>query len=199
MLLDTIEIPKDEASRRLREYQGLLADERTAEDERIAAGYRAAARGLPVIRLSEAVHAGGYFDSGLPRIAVVRADASTCWFYSDWAARNHRALIFSRHPEALNRGALVGIDTVRVTVLGRDGFQTSSWRRAQTIVPVIPPRHRPRRHRLHRFHILWEVEAWEPVPPKDPALIKHVGGDLWAVHAVWDLTELERAVLAGRA
>jgi len=33
-------------------------------------------------------------------------------------------------------------------------------------------------------------------PPRDPALIRHIRGDLWAVLAVWDLTELERAVLA---
>lgn len=31
----------------------------------------------------------------------------------------------------------------------------------------------------------------------DPALLKHIGGDLWAVVAVWNLTDLEMAVLAG--
>lgn len=32
----------------------------------------------------------------------------------------------------------------------------------------------------------------------DPALLKHIGGDLYAVLATWDLTELERSVLGGR-
>jgi hypothetical protein len=36
------------------------------------------------------------------------------------------------------------------------------------------------------------------MPPEDPALLKHIGGDLYAVLAVWNLTELERAVLSGR-
>ena len=48
------------------------------------------------------------------------------------------------------------------------------------------------------FHILWEVEQWDPTPPVDPALVRHIRGDLWAVIAMWDLTELERAVLAAR-
>jgi hypothetical protein len=34
--------------------------------------------------------------------------------------------------------------------------------------------------------------------PRDPALIRRVAGDLWTVLSVWDLTELERAVLAQR-
>lgn len=33
--------------------------------------------------------------------------------------------------------------------------------------------------------------------PVDPALLKHIGGDLYAVVATWDLTDLERAVLDG--
>jgi hypothetical protein len=68
-------------------------------------------------------------------------------------------------------------------------------RQGHTIVPLIPPEHRPNRNRLPRFHILWEVEKWDPTPPRDPALLKWIGGDLWEVVATWDLTELERAVL----
>ncbi|MGH3300400.1 MAG: hypothetical protein ACRDOK_01755 [Streptosporangiaceae bacterium] len=36
------------------------------------------------------------------------------------------------------------------------------------------------------------------VPPRDPALLRWIRGDLWAVVAQWDLTELERAVLSSR-
>ncbi len=76
MNLTTIDIPVGEAKARLAEYQAAVREERNAEDEAIAAGYRAAARGLPIIRLSEAVEAGGWFEDGLPRIAVIRADAN---------------------------------------------------------------------------------------------------------------------------
>ena len=34
--------------------------------------------------------------------------------------------------------------------------------------------------------------------PRDPALLRHVRGDLWAVLSVWDLTDLERMVLSQR-
>jgi hypothetical protein len=43
------------------------------------------------------------------------------------------------------------------------------------------------------------VEAWNEIPARDPALLRHIRGDLWAVLAVWDLTELERAVLGQRS
>lgn len=200
MQLDTIEIDQEEATARLAEYEESLRHDRIAEDEQIAAGYRAAARGLPIIRLSQTVHAGGYFDdSGLPRIAVVRADAQRCWVYSGHASGRRMDLVFSGDPDVRNRGALVGRDSVRVTVPGRDRTRYSSWVRASTIAPNIPPHHRPPWRRMHRWHVLWEVESWTPEPPRDPALLKHIGGDLWAVHAVWDLTDLERAVLTGRA
>ena len=33
------------------------------------------------------------------------------------------------------------------------------------------------------------------MPPRDPALLRNITGTLYAVLAVWDLTEVERAVL----
>jgi hypothetical protein len=48
---------------------------------------------------------------------------------------------------------------------------------------------------LEHFHILWEA-VWQPhTAPRDPMLLKHLGGVFYAVVAVWDLTELERAAL----
>lgn len=91
-------------------------------------------------------------------------------------------------------GALVGKHTVRVEVPSPT-HQSRYY--ASTMVPPIPPRFRPRWPRLSQFHVLWEVEKWTQVAPKDPALLKWIGGDLWSVHAAWDLTELERAVLSG--
>ena len=200
MNLSAIEIPQDEARARLAEYEAVIREERTAQDEAIAMGYRAAARGLPVIRLSETVAAGGWFDNGLPRIAVVRAydphqaPAMTPLCYAWWSGSD---LIFAdRDDRSVNRGALVGRHSVRVPVAGPPERRRSSWEAAETIVPIIPPHLRPRPRRLRHCHILWEVESWTRIPPKDPALIRHIRGDLWSVLAVWDLSELERAVLA---
>jgi len=192
MQLDTIEIDQDEAKARLNEYTESLKHDRNSEDEAIVRAYRAAARGMPIIRLSEVIHAGGYFDDGLPRLAIARADALRCWVRDDWARGGQTTFIYRDEADAENRGALVGKYTVRVEVPVRRPYVSGS-----TMVPVIPPRYRPNRFRIRGFHLLWEVEKWTPEPPRDPALVKHIGGDLWSVHAVWDLTELERAVLIG--
>lgn len=196
MELAVFSISEDEATQKLAEYEALLAGERSAEDAAIARGYRAAARGLPLISLSRTVTAAGWHDSGLPRIAVVRADATECfawWHGSD--------LVFADESWRDNRGALVGAHSVRVTVPGDDTPAirgASRWSAASTIVPLIPPRCRPRPRRLRHCHILWEVESWTRVPPRDPALLRHIRGDLWSVLAVWDLTDLERHVLSQR-
>ena len=217
MNLDTL-ISPEEASAQLAQYEAQLAGERTAEDEAIMAGYRAAKRGLPVIQLSRAFDLAGQFPDGRPKLAVVRADAKLCrvdvvrqrnetgrspqveYSFSDADYRNE------------NRGALVGRYHVNVTTVDawatagqapgavrRRRYGDGSIGHGVTVVPSIPPKHRPNQRRLRNCHILWEVERWDPTPPVDPALIRHIRGDLWAVMAVWDLTELERAVLAQRA
>lgn len=198
MELATFVITEDEARDKLAEYEDQLASERTVEDRAIAAGYRAAARGLPVISLARTIAAGGFFGNGLPKIAIAPADAEQCFARWDgWSASGD--LIFAdRDDWNINRGALVGVHSVRVTIPGDDRPDSRGRARGSTIVPTIPPRHRPRKNRLRRRYVLWEVEDWTPVPPVDPALLQHVRGDLWAVLATWDLTGLERYVLTQR-
>jgi hypothetical protein len=193
--LATLDIPPAEAKARLAEYEAAVRVERNAQDEAIAMGYRAAARGLQVIRLSETIRAGGFFEdkargAGFPRIAVGQATETECRVHWDY----HRGLVYFHGDSLDNRGALVGAHSIRVP--GIDKPAGADWRSGRTIMPLIPPRHRPKFRRLRHCHLLWEVESWELIPPKDPALIRHIRGDLWAVLSVWDLTELERAVLA---
>lgn len=197
MDLATIEVGKDEALAKLEEYTRAVYAERTAEDDAIAAAYRAASRGLPVIDLPRSVASAGFHDNSLPRMAVIRADATEC--FARWSGND---LIFAdRDDWAVNRGALVGQHSVRVPVAGDEmpsRVARKTWTAGRTMVPIVPPRHRPRPNRLRRCHILWEVESWTWVPPEDPALLRHIRGNLWAVLAQWDLTELERLVLTQR-
>jgi hypothetical protein len=194
--LAALEISADEAREKLDEYVHGLQGERTAEDEAIAAGYRAAARGLPVISLPRTIAAGGFHDSGLPRLAVIGAEATAC--YARW---DGSALVYADRDDSMaNRGALVGAHSVRVPLAPDDlpGDYRRQWRAGVSMVPLIPPRLRPRPRRLRHCHILWEVEEWRWVPALDPALLRHIRGDLWAVLATWDLTDLERMVLTQR-
>lgn len=206
MQLDTLILPEEDAKARLVEYERALRDDRNAEDEAIAAGYRAAARGLPVIMLADVFIAGGWHDNGLPRLAIVRADATQCWVRVEgWHSDPARNLVFTDDDRTTNRGARVAAHSVRINQVPRirePGYAHDPRRErsnGRTIVPSIPPRHRPRPRRLRGFHILWEVDEWTPTPPVDPALLRHIRGDLWSVVATWDLTPLERAVLTARS
>lgn len=190
-------ISPEEAAERLAVYEAQLTEERTAEDDAIRLGYRAAARGLPVIHLSQTIAAGGWFPNGLPRLAVVRANATECFVRVRKPRAEQVRVTFADRDDDRGR-ARVGAYRVEIDLPVPDEAP-KWWESGRTVVPSIPPQHRPRRHRLRGFHILWEVEQWDPTPPVDPALIRHLRGDLWTVVAVWDLTDLERAVLAGRA
>lgn len=212
MDLATIVIDPADAAERAKEYRQAFEQSRSVEDEAMAQGYRAAARGLPIIQLSVVMAAGGTFADGLPRLAVARADAKTVRVEVAHPYRRpedepapRADLSFTDDPGSLwwGRGTTarhVGKNGVNVTVRGEQWASAPKQRtRGQTMVPSVPPRHRPKRGRLHGCHVLWEVEQWDPTPPVDPALIRHIRGDLWAMLAVWDLTALERAVLAQRA
>jgi len=199
MNLATISISPDEAEQQLREYTELPPEQRTIEDDSIAMALRAAKRGNSIIVMSEVIRAGGFFDTtNRPKLALARADAHRVSCH-----QTGNDIIFDTSDArwgTVNRGALVGEhstlvrDVLPLTTDGRRIHMQSG----KTVVPTIPPKHRPKGKRLGLFHILWEVEKWDPTPPVDPALVRHIRGDLWAVIAMWDLTPLERAVLAAR-
>jgi hypothetical protein len=158
-------------------------------------GYRAMINGHHIIELSKSILAGGFFDHGLPKIAIVRAGAKRCTVRSDGDD-----LVFANGNQWWdeNRGALVNTKTVRVPLPEDQIPKPKTGRRwsGETVVPIIPPDIRPEQKRLHLYHILWEVEEWTLTAPRDPALLKYIAGDLWEVHDMWDLTDLERAVLS---
>jgi hypothetical protein len=199
MKLAPFHIPPEEIEAKLAEYEQQIATERTAEDEAVAMGYRAAARGLPLIQLSRTIEAGGFDEHGLPRMAIGRATDREC--FVRWVRWDDgTSLVYAgRDDWRANQGALVGRSSVRVPIAVPPAHRSGSWTAAQTMPPLIPPGIRPRRHRSGGFHVLWEVEEWRRVPPRDPALLHHVRGDLWTVVAEWDLTDLERYVLSQRA
>jgi hypothetical protein len=217
MELTAIEMDHDKAQAAFLEYQRAVQKRHNAEDAQIMRGYRALAKGQRLIRLPDTIKSGGtqehtFVDRQwdgvrrgvhvtLPRLAVARADAERCWTFgvdADGAVefRDRRELSPRNRRD---RMIIAGLDA---------GTSDRGWTREQgdwhkprvrAIVPIIPPALRPGRG-LTAYHILFEAE-WDierPPAPVDPALIKHVGGDLWAVVAAWDLTELEQAVLAGR-
>jgi hypothetical protein len=76
-------------------------------------------------------------------------------------------------------------------------LEREAWRsEATALVPIVPPNLNPR-GALGNYHILWDA-VWVAAPPKDPMLLRHLAGSLYAIVAHWDLTALEMAVMRGR-
>lgn len=204
MPLAVLEVPVEEAKAKLKVYADAVKKEHRETDKRLADGYRHLAQGRQLINLAASIERGGFDDNGLPRLAVARAETRFVHVGCgvSWSGSSGQELVFAEQRTEELRSATLDVSDkyVRVPLKERHELR-GDWRRYRAIVPMVPPGHRHHavRGSLTSFHVLFEAE-WEinPTAPKDPALIKHLAGDLWAVYAVWDLTELERAVLGGR-
>ncbi len=198
MNLSTIELPKDEAERHWREYADAVRATRSDEDAALAEGYKALSEGRALISLQRAITEGGCLPNNLPRLAVgpVRSE----WCYVE--RRQNGSVTFRPTDRGWARSTRLPPDTLprcEYSDLPGSSWERGSWR---AMVPIVPPEHRPKgAPRMTRYHVLWEVDEWQvaPRPPGDPALLKHLRGDLWMLLATWDLTDLERAVLSQRA
>lgn len=72
----------------------------------------------------------------------------------------------------------------------------------RTKMPPVPAALMSQYRHEKNAAVLFEVSAWErvgrmPLPAlEDPAIVEHLAGTLWLVRAHWDLTPLEKKVLA---
>ncbi|SCK49483.1 hypothetical protein VAR608DRAFT_4929 [Variovorax sp. HW608] len=161
-------------------------------DDEVSRTYHALAQGKVVIRALESMKVAGLDAGGLPRLALVRADAEHCWLQ----AESDGSAVFTMNQSALHAWRDSAYARQRIN-MPRGSFAFTQRKRACAIVPTVPLPLRPKRG-LENYHILFEAE-WMPVPPKDPMLLRRVGkADLWIVCAAWDLTEVEQAALAAR-
>jgi len=191
-------IPPDKARRAFLEYKAAVAEGGSEEDAIIMRGYREIAAGKRVISLPQVMRAGGLKPNGYPNLAIARADTRTVCvdFNPDWSKDRYDCRFYDRN----SRGKMIAATCTRIPLgtfpaaATADGKPFHRDRVKRAMVPSIPPQFRPA-YALKNYHILFEVDSWEIVAPVDPALLKALGGGLYAVLAVWDLTDLERAVL----
>ena len=198
MDLSTITVDRQAAREAVAAYRRALHNEKheqlRKEDEAILRGYREIARGHPIISIRDIIHAGGETSRFLPKLGISRAN-------------ERRLEVRRRRDGSVRFGVDLGFHPSRgVTLLPPGTLSSIGWQRwsrpdvanggeirASAIVPSIPPEYRPNAN-LERYWILFEAE-WSEVAPRDPALLRALGGGLYAVLATWDLTDLERAVL----
>jgi hypothetical protein len=193
-----VTLDRDEAARLYRKYKGHKAYSQPIDWE-VQRAYQLLAKGKLIIKALESVVRAGVNEAGLPKLALAGATAKAC-FLERWASGGCTMASSSSWRAKNNRYEWrAGSFTFPPDSFPWNWNSTHRTNRAvhQAILPLIPLHLRPKRG-LENYHVLWEAE-WEPTPPRDPYLLRRIGkADLWLVVAHWDLTEVERAVLATR-
>lgn len=203
-----IQMDKEQAKQKLEAYRS----ERHKDTDRIyrqcEEAYSALAEGVVLISLTQAIRDGGFDEKMRPKIAFAPADRTEVRFRWDaWS----NVCEFNTAFRAQDRGSPRLIKRIN---LGRrheqfrdhksktDGkiYRHDITVEGYAMIPMVPADVRPATGRLRDWCILWEVEKWADQsltapPPRDPYLLKHLAGDLYAVIAEWDLTDLERAIM----
>lgn len=193
MNVPMLEMPADVAQRKLDEYKTALEDrEPTPEDREILLGYKALAAGKQLLDLRDVFRTCPLNEKGLPKLAIARAS----WRWCHFATPNGFAVFASAQRYAYVSSWKTKKPCGHIR-FGLRNMPTGTKGEGRALVPIIPAPIRPNTADLSRYFILFEAE-WQPVAPKDPLLLSRLSGSLYVIQAAWDLTELERAVLAGR-
>lgn len=188
MDVQSMNVDKEEAHKLWKKYQSHRAHH-TAEDAEIARIYKAIANGKLIIPALAEIVRTGLNEAKLPKLAIGRADEKVVYLSTQsngsatmsgtaWVNGNTaRARVFQ-----FKEGSFPGIATQR--------------HRMEAMMPLIPVDIRPKRG-LQNYHVLWEVDEWERSKvPVDPLLLRRHGEDTWVVLGAWDLTQVERSVMA---
>ncbi len=198
MQLPTIEMKKQEAREAFLDYRHAVRERHNAEDEALMRIYRHVSQGKMVLNIFEAIHAGGDDAKMLPRLAFVRADSKEVFVCrnpngsAEFVAEQSYFTNWGRTYGQRDQKLLLPEHSLPERIL--DEALPSRPLSARAVAPVIPPALRPA-HALRNYHLLWEAD-WKKMPvPRDPALLKHLGGPFYAVVAMWDVTPVEAAVI----
>lgn len=216
MEVEQLAIPKKKAEE---EYESLKAMFKSAHSYRtqdqvytdLRRVYGHMRHGKKIIDIFDAFKQSGTME-GNPRLAIIRADAKLCYFekksdgagtfssndLNDWHQHHNKTTDIKLPPGTYT---FIANDPTKPLSAYVNGWNTNiKDRNLQTIVPIIPAEIliAEIKYNLSNYYILWEVEKWKPVPPKDPMLLKRLTPNLFGVLATWNLTPLERAVIRGR-
>lgn len=213
MEVTTIVMEPEAARAKLEAYrQGLEKRHSREVDKEWTAAERAyaeLAKGTVLIDPISAIREAGCKEDGRPRLAMVRADQRFCRWeiqrHSRWWDSEKRTyqgkyapMVWSfkgRKDKSWDRQRANNLD---IKVHDVKTEPPAEPKPGLAMVPMVPPDILPARGcDLSKHFILWEVESWDVAPPVDPILLRPIGGDLYAVIAQWDLTELERTILRG--
>lgn len=194
---------KAEAEKKLLAYRTQLKKRANEEYQLAAKAYEMVAQGLAILNIVDAFAQTGLGEDLRPRLAIARADKKEVQVSVN--ARERR-LTFSTHHNGLWASGYQGDLIVRFpfTFTPEQEKALQYSKEGFALVPMIPADVRENvKGSDQDYMVLWEVEKWADrsltsPAPRDPYLLKHIAGELYAVVAEWDLTDLERAVMSGR-
>ncbi|MEZ6097265.1 MAG: hypothetical protein R3C03_24080 [Pirellulaceae bacterium] len=183
------------AREKLRAYRSRRHKDAEQEYQAAEKLFEAAACGHRLIVADDVIRNSEFDQHGRPRLAIARADRKQVVLYR-WKNKLRFDSRASFNPyDKFHENLIHDFNNMPT-------FQTSSfgtYDRWFTTVPMVPADVRPQTGQLRHWHILWEVDAWHerPIidPPRDPYLLEHVSGNVFAVIAEWDLTPLEREAM----
>lgn len=193
MNVERIEVDPSKARELHALYHQHRKDE-TAMDAEIRQVYRLIGKGRMIIRAVESIIAAGVKEDGTPKLAICNAGERRCRLRQE---KDGRALMYrdnGRVPNWTDKTNVFRFPTGTFPFTPTQKYE--STRDYTAVVPMIPPHLRPKKA-IESYHILWEAE-WSKAIPVDPMLLRRLSGDMWLVVAAWDLTDVERAVMASR-
>lgn len=203
MNVPMIEVDKAEARVRLKALRANMHATADSEYKALEKFYVQAGQGRKVVDLDKAFIAAPIDAKGRPLLAVARAHAAECMMR--WNKQETEIQFFSYVKERswtrpfrdylrVDMGRLMPAQRNAEGRPTEDPWCIDGW----ALLPTVPPEVRAKFRSLNGYHILWEVPQWAKRShmkvPRDPFLLRHVVGNLYAVMAEWEITEIERQV-----
>lgn len=200
MNVATIELDKETATARYKEYLATNRKLKSKEYSAARRAYRALSKGLKVIDIYAAFEKTGVKNDGSgPKLAIVRADAKEVIFIKgrDGSGRfcvpEQRSW---RQPEKVSDVVMpAGVFPPWAIDPG------TRWQlldeTVSTNVPFVPP-HIEVAGAMQNYYILFEVEAWKKHRKvKDPYLLQRLNNNTFVVLAEWDVSPVEAIIGRG--
>jgi len=183
---------KDQAKKEWVEYRDLLKTRSDKYLKDIKMCLVQMKKGRTVIDIPKLMKEVGVNKDGEPKLAIARADLRTISFLKGnggWGCYR------SRHWAGYKEEVSLPTNTFPPWKKNDKGWIIRE--KIDAPVPIIPAPFVPK-GKLENYYILWEVEKWEQVAPRDPILLKRLNNNMFAVLAVWDLTPLEQSIMMSR-
>lgn len=165
----------------------------------LAGAYGHMRHGRAIIDVRQAIRDTGFDDEGWPHLAIVRADFRQCTCGQNRNGKlffsGRRSLVSGQYRQPYPRPEDVVFSEMK------DYPNVRGYTEARTSAPLIPPSLLPE-DGVENYYLLWEAEEWTvsriPRIPRDPMLLSRVNDTIFGVLATWEMTDLERTVIAGR-